>query len=148
MNMTKDSRERATTADAGADSAPARRDRRRKVHSTRRLTVIISAVIALIAGGVIWAVIALGGSGKATAEYDIQGMTFTSNVMIADEPSGIYLYLPVNSDMTEVVVEAEDPRVTEALRAQLEQIDTFIPGEHVLELDQLTIHVIVDGIEE
>lgn len=114
-----------------------------------RRWVVIAVVGVLLAAGAVWGITALSDApGAATKVYEINGIEFTSSVEITEEATGVYLYLPVNADMAEVVVSTPDPEFTAALREQLDELDTFVPGEHVLELPDMTVHVIVDGIEE
>lgn len=55
------------------------------------------------------------------------------------------MLLPVNTDVSGVVLEPVHGGAD--VEAAIEQIDTFVPGEHELVFDEFTIRVIVDGIE-
>ena len=87
------------------------------------------------------------GAGDGTRTYEIAGEDYISNVEIKEEAGGVYMYLPVNTDIEEVEVVTADPETTQQLREQLQSLDTFVPGEHILRLPERSIHVIIDGIE-
>ncbi|MBV0894666.1 hypothetical protein [Microbacterium sp. NC79] len=107
----------------------------------------LAAFLALSLGAIGVTMVGPAASDGLTS-YEIAGEQITSNVVITDEPAGIYLYLPVNADIDNVVFESENPAFAQQLRERLAHLDTFIPGEHVVELGEITVHVIIDGIDE
>ncbi|MCC3283218.1 hypothetical protein [Arthrobacter caoxuetaonis] len=134
-------------AEAEGETPSARRGRRaRRSHASSRVWVRGSLIgmLALVVGGAVWAGL---GAGDGTRTYEIAGEDYTSNVEIKEEAGGVYMYLPVNTDIEEVEVVTADPDTTQQLQEQLQNLDTFVPGEHILELPDTSIHVIIDGIE-
>ena len=130
----------------GETTRPRRGRRARRSHASSRVWVrgALIGMLALVVGGAVWAGI---GAGDGTRTYEIAGEDYISNVEIKEEAGGVYMYLPVNTDIEEVEVVTADPETTQQLREQLQSLDTFVPGEHILRLPERSIHVIVDGIE-
>lgn len=78
----------------------------------------------------------------------VSGAEYTTNIEVREEAGYVYAYLPVNADADDVVLEADDPEDTRTIRAFLDGLDTFVPGEHIIDLRDAHLHVIVDGIPE
>lgn len=141
-----------TPSQAGeASVSPARKERRRQANAQlrrrRRIITSVAAPLVLAAGVTVWGVTTWAGSTNEVETAVVSGVEFSSELTIADEPSGVYLYVPVNTDWAEVTLETDDPTFTEELRSELQSLDTFVPGEHVLTFPQMTIHVIIDGLD-
>jgi hypothetical protein len=76
------------------------------------------------------------------------GAEYRTNIELREAESGMYAFVPVNTETEDVVLETGDVHSDSVIRDFLERLDTFIPGEHVLMLENsVTIRVIVDGIE-
>ncbi len=77
---------------------------------------------------------------------EVAGVEYTTNVEVRAEAGSVYAYLPVNAVVDEVVLTVADPSDSATIRAFLDALDTFVPGEYVIELTDAPLHVIVDGI--
>ncbi|WP_167051891.1 hypothetical protein [Salinibacterium sp. ZJ77] len=124
-----------------------RSGRRSAAPRTRRprwIAVAIAAAAAVVAALVavlIW-------SPWSVRTVEIGGLEYRTNIELREGDSGVYAFMPVNTDTTEVVLETGDQQKDSVIRSFLERLDTFVPGEHVLEMDEApTIRVIIDGIE-
>ena len=135
-------------------AAPSRRSLRAQAQSQpvsrwrTRMLVVVACVLAAGLGS--WGVFALVGDRQAPSatSYVVGDTTIVSSAEITEEATGAYLYLPVNTDVGDVILELDDPQATARLREQMEQIDTMVPGEHRVEIPGLAITVIVDGLDE
>lgn len=141
----------ATSMGGEAMASPPRGERRREARARLRkrrwiITSVATPLVLAIGAGV-WGVTTLEGSTRSVETYVAGGVEFSSDLEIKDEPSGVYLYIPVNTDLAEVTLEADDQVFAEELRSELLSLDTFVPGEHILTFPQMTVHVIIDGID-
>ncbi|MFW0770939.1 hypothetical protein ACLRGH_13050 [Arthrobacter koreensis] len=142
--------EPTAVAAAGATGETTRTRRGRRAagrsHASARVRLRGSLIGGLVlgVGGAVWAGLSVG---DGTHTYEIAGENYISNVEIKEEAGEVYIYLPVNTDIEEVEVVTADPETTQQLRDQLQSLDTFTPGEQILELPDRSIHVIIDGIE-
>jgi hypothetical protein len=78
----------------------------------------------------------------------VGGTEYTTNVRMDEQGGYVYAYIPVNTDVGEVVIEVADEQDNREIRSFLDSLDTFTPGEHVLELSDSNLHFIVDGMAE
>lgn len=128
----------------GGDAAGARRRASRA--RTRLLWIggAVAVVLAVVLGTLLWA----NWSAKDVQVITVLGVEYSSNVPIEEQNGYVYVYLPVNSDTAAVIVEVSDEGDSRRIRDFLDSLDTFVPGEHVLDLSDSNLHFIVDGMAE
>lgn len=133
---------------SGQADPPTRRRVRRPAPAARRVRALTWGVVAaaLVLLAVLTAVFWPRGEGAAMVT--VAGIEFTSTIEIREENGVVYAYLPVNADLGEVVLRTGDRDDDETIRATIDAIDVFTPGEHVIMLKESAIHVIVDGIAD
>lgn len=83
-----------------------------------------------------------------TSVVTVHGVEYVTNVQVEDHNGYAYVQMPVNSDTASVVLEVADSADNEKIREFLDGLDTLMPGEHVLSLNETNLHFIVDGIDE
>lgn len=134
--------------DTPAADVRTRRAARRARRAPRMRLILVGAVaVALLASAGIVTVATMTAP-PALHEVRAAGVEFTTNVEVREERGSVYVYLPVNTDVASVVLGVEDPSTSERIRAFLDGIDTLVPGEHVLDLEGVSVRVIVDGIPD
>lgn len=114
--------------------------------SARMRSIIAGAAAVLVALAV--ALPLLWPRAADVREVEVAGTTFTTNLDVREEGGYVYAYLPVNADVGAVVLTAENPDDTARIREFLQDLDTLVPGEHVIDLTDSHLHVIVDGIPD
>lgn len=108
------------------------------------LWVVVAGVVAAI----IVVVVLLAGGDDKTSTVTVYGTDYTTTQNIDGHNGYVYVYIPVNAETSDVIVEVENPGDTAKIREFLDGLDTFTPGEHIVELSDSNLHFIVDGIEE
>jgi hypothetical protein len=107
--------------------------------------------IAIAAAGVVALIAALLISTwpkENLATVTIGGVGYTSNMEVEEFNGYVYVFIPVNTEVDDAVVEVDDADDSRKIRDFLDSLGTLVPGEHVLELSNSNLHFIVDGIEE
>lgn len=101
----------------------------------------VAVATAVVAGVLLWAPFDV-------RTVEVGGVSYRTNIELREDATGIYAFMPVNTDTDGVVLEMDDDAADPVIRDFLERLDTFVPGEHVLELENsVTIRVIVDGVQ-
>lgn len=108
---------------------------------------VVLLLAGLLIGGFIAFLLLNPPKGKAE-EVTIRGIEYTTNLKMDEFGGDVYVYLPVNAEVGEAVVERKDGKGNEEIRSFLDSLDTLVPGEHMLELGDYNLHVIIDGMEE
>lgn len=123
----------------GADDAGPARSRRRALWVVAAI-VVVAAVVA----GLLW----WNQPEEQLDTVTLHSVEYTTNLRMDEHNGYAYVYVPVNTDAGEAVLEVEDEADSAEIRAFLDGLDTLVPGEHVLELSDANLHFIVDGMEE
>jgi hypothetical protein len=126
---------RGPRADEGRPRAPRRR---------ARWIAAAAAAVAVVIGALLW----LNWPAQDVESVTVGGTEYTTNVRMDEQGGYVYAYIPVNTDVGEVVIEVADEQDNREIRSFLDSLDTFTPGEHVLELSDSNLHFIVDGMAE
>ncbi|QEW01025.1 hypothetical protein F6J84_13570 [Microbacterium caowuchunii] len=124
----------------------------RKAQRTSRRAGIARKAWAIGAGAVLLAAVVvvaqLWPRSPDVHVVEVAGVEYTTNVAVREEAGAVYAYLPVNAAIDEVVLTVADHADSATIRAFLDGLDTFVPGEYVIELTDAPLHLIVDGIPE
>lgn len=136
------------SGEAIASAEDARLNRRsRRVRHRRRKRIALWTVAALVllttAGALTW-----GALGDDVRKVTVAGATFETNLRLAEHHGDVYVYVPVNATVRDLVLSTGEKVDDAKIREFLDQLDTVRPGEHTLEVDGEKLHVIVDGIDE
>lgn len=99
------------------------------------------ALAAVVGGVLIW-------SPSNVRTVEAGGVTFSTNLELRESGDVVLAFVSVNTDNSSLVLEMGDDHTDAIIDSFIERLDTFVPGEHVLEADGLPeIRVIVDGID-
>lgn len=104
---------------------------------------VVAATIPLV----VVAFLLLNNNEDTTQTVTIYGTDYTTTQTVEGHNGYVYVSIPVNTDTSTVIVEVENGADNLKIREFLDQLDTFIPGEHVIALSDGNLHFIVDGIE-
>lgn len=130
------------------DEAPARRVRSRRRRPSRRTWIIGGTALTVVAGAAVLIALVAGPRHEQPRVINIGETAYTTNVEVRAEGGYTYVYLPVNTDVADVILEVDDAADRHELRTFLDAVDTNVPGEHVVDLTNTHVRVIVDGMAE
>lgn len=110
----------------------------------RRALWIAAAAVAVAIGALVW----LNWPAQDVESVTVGGAEFATNMQMEEQGGYVYAYIPVNTDVGDVVIEVADAEDNREIREFLDSLDTLVPGEHVLALSDSNLHIIVDGMSE
>lgn len=138
---------RGESREPSDDARQARAEASKPTRSRRRAAWIATAVAAVVVL-VLAALLSWNRPAGGGEPVTVGGTEYTTNVRMDEQGGYVYAYIPVNTDVGEVVIEVADEEDNREIRDFLDSLDTLVPGEHVLELSDSNLHFIVDGMAE
>lgn len=141
--------DRDVSEDPGAEAQPPPRRPRHGRGPRRKRGWIIAGGAVLVALAVLAAALWLNRPDANTpSTVTVQGVEYVTNVEVEEQDGYLFVYLPVNADTADVVLETPNAADTRQIREFLDGLDTLVPGEYVVSLSAANLHFIVDGIDE
>lgn len=118
--------------------------RRRMARVPRRQWVRLGVAVVIVVAVIVIAIQALNARDpRELRTIRVADLSFVSNVEVRQEGDRVAAYLPAGESAKSIVLLTDDPRESNRIRAFLEDLGTFEPGELRLQLNAMTMRIVI-----